>query len=144
MCSSDLCEKCIELLLHEGNAHTLSIHSRDPEVIRQFALKKPVGRLLVNTPAAFGGMGATTNLFPSMTLGGGSAGRGITADNVSPLNLIYVRKVGHGVRRRTGLIKGVPKAEALRPPREKRTEFTDPDMLRTLQQILKEAIDTIK
>ena len=138
------CEKCIELLLHEGNAHTLSIHSRDPEVIRQFALKKPVGRLLVNTPAAFGGMGATTNLFPSMTLGGGSAGRGITADNVSPLNLIYVRKVGHGVRRRTGLIEGVPKVEALRPPREERTEFTDPDMLRTLQQILKEAIDTIK
>ena len=64
------CEKCIELLLHERNAHTLVIHSGNEEVIRQFALKKPVGRMLVNTPAAFGGMGITTNLFPAMTLGG--------------------------------------------------------------------------
>ncbi len=93
------CEKCIELLLHERGAHTLAIHSRDEEVIRQFALKKPVGRLLVNTPASFGGMGATTNLFPAVILGGGAAGCGITADNVSPLNLVYMRKVGYGVRR---------------------------------------------
>lgn len=92
------CEKCIELLLHERNSHTLVIHSEDQDVIQQFAFKKPVGRLLVNTPASFGGMGATTNLFPSMTLGSGSAGRGITSDNVSPMNLIYIRKVGYGVR----------------------------------------------
>lgn len=92
------CEKCIELLLHERHAHTLVIHSNDEDVIRQFALKKPVGRLLVNTPATFGGMGATTNLCPSMTLGSGSPGYGITSDNVSPLNLIYTRKVGYGVR----------------------------------------------
>lgn len=85
------CEKCIELLLSERNGHTLVIHSKDPEVIRQFALKKPVGRMLVNTPAVFGSMGATTNLFPAMTLGSGSAGDGITSDNVSPMNLIYVR-----------------------------------------------------
>jgi len=93
------CEKCIELLLHERTAHTLVIHSRDEEVTRQFALKKPVGRLLVNTPATFGGMGLTTNLFPSMTLGSGSAGQGITSDNVSPMNLLYIRRVGYGVRR---------------------------------------------
>ena len=45
------CEKCIELLLFDRAGHTLVIHSRDAEVIRQFALKKPVARLLVNTPA---------------------------------------------------------------------------------------------
>ena len=93
------CEKCIELLLSERRGHTLVIHSRDEEVIRQFALKKPVARVLVNTPATFGGMGITTNLFPAMTLGSGSAGRGATSDNVSPMNLIYIRKVGYGVRR---------------------------------------------
>ncbi|GBU09387.1 acetaldehyde dehydrogenase [Gammaproteobacteria bacterium] len=92
------CEKCIELLLHERNGHTLTIHSHNEEIIRLFALKKPVGRLLVNTPAAFGGIGATTNLFPALTLGSGSAGFGLTADNVSPLNLIYIRKVGYGVK----------------------------------------------
>jgi hypothetical protein len=44
-------------------------------------------------------MGATTNLFPAMTLGSRSAGAGITTDNVSPMNLIYIRKVGYGVRK---------------------------------------------
>jgi acyl-CoA reductase-like NAD-dependent aldehyde dehydrogenase len=94
----DACEKCIELLLGEKKGHTLVIHSSDEEVIRQFALKKPVGRMLVNTPAAFGGMGGTTNLFPAMTLGGASAGQGVTSDNVSPLNLIYIRKVAYAAR----------------------------------------------
>lgn len=92
------CEKCIELLLNEKLGHTLIIHSRNEDVIRQFALKKPVGRVLVNTPGVFGSMGATTNLFPAMTLGSGSAGQGMTSDNVSPENLIYIRKVGYGVR----------------------------------------------
>lgn len=92
------CEKCIELLLSERCGHTLVIHSKDESVIKLFALKKPVGRVLVNTPAVLGSMGATTNLFPSMTLGSGSAGKGYTSDNISPMNLIYVRKVGYGVR----------------------------------------------
>ncbi|CUX48948.1 Aldehyde-alcohol dehydrogenase [Clostridium sp. C105KSO15] len=92
------CEKCMNLLVNESHGHTLVIHSRDEEVIRQFALKKPVGRVLVNTPATLGSMGATTNLFPAMTLGSITAGAGITADNVSPMNFIYVRNVGYGVR----------------------------------------------
>lgn len=92
------CEKCIELLLHERKSHTLVIHCNDADVVRQFALKKPVGRLLVNTPSVFGGMGLTTNLFPSPILGGASTGYGITADNVSPMNCIYVRTVGHHAR----------------------------------------------
>lgn len=102
------CEKCIELLLSERNGHTLVIHSNDEEVIEQFALKKPVGRMLINTPAVFGSMGATANLFPAMILGSGSAGQGITSDNVSPMNLIYVRKVGYGVRRIEDIGMGVP------------------------------------
>lgn len=92
------CEKCIELLLNGKHGHTLVIHSKDEAVIRQFALKKPVGRVLVNTPAVQGSMGASTNLFPALTLGSGSAGKGMTADNVSPMNLVYIRKVGYGVR----------------------------------------------
>ncbi|MCT4660901.1 MAG: aldehyde dehydrogenase family protein [Tissierellales bacterium] len=92
------CEKCIELLLTEKYGHTLIIHSKDEDVIRQFAIKKPVGRILVNTPGTFGSMGGTTNLFPSMTLGSGSAGKGMTSDNVSPMNLIYIRKVGYEIR----------------------------------------------
>jgi len=92
------CEKCIELLIGERQGHTLVIHSEDEEVIRQFILRKPVARVLVNTPSVFGGIGLTTNLFPSLTLGSGALGCGITSDNVSPMHLVYIRKVGYGVR----------------------------------------------
>lgn len=131
------CEKCIELLLSERNGHTLVIHSKDPEVIRQFALKKPVGRMLVNTPAVFGSMGATTNLFPAMTLGSGSAGDGITSDNVSPMNLIYVRKVGYGVRRIEDIGMGVPESA---PPQSRETED---EAFQMLQRILEKAMESL-
>ena len=127
------CEKCLELLLYGKNTHTMSIHSRDEEVIRLFALKKPVGRLLVNTPAALGGMGVSTHLFPAMTLGGGASGFGITPDNVSPLNLIHVRKVGYGIGR-------VADLRTPPPPREHDVpESKHAEKLRALQQVLLEA-----
>ncbi len=141
------CEKCIELLISERNGHTLVIHSNDEDVIRQFALKKPVGRLLVNTPGTFGGIGATTNLFPSMTLGSGSAGDGITSDNVSPLNLIYIRKVGYGVRPLSAVIDtaGNEKTTATFSHMENGFHKNSNTIknLDTLQRILKEAIDVM-
>lgn len=136
------CEKCIELLLSEGNGHTLVIHSKDEEVIRQFALKKPVGRVLVNTPATFGSMGATTNLFPAMTLGSGSAGEGITSDNVSPMNLIYVRKVGYGVRN-TEDFRNMAEERAVLCQTPQKTEFNQENM-EMLQRILTGVIKELK
>lgn len=105
------CEKCIELLLNDGRGHTLVIHSNNEAVIREFAMKKPVSRVLVNTPAALGGIGATTNLFPALTLGCGAVGGGVTSDNVTPHNLINIRKVGYGVRKLTELEGGANKTE---------------------------------
>ncbi|MFW5488281.1 MAG: aldehyde dehydrogenase family protein [Desulfovibrio sp.] len=139
------CEKCIELLLHERNAHTLVIHSGNEEVIRQFALKKPVGRLLVNTPASFGGMGITTNLFPAMTLGSGSAGSGITADNVSPRNLIYTRKVGYGVRRVDGAaaLGSNTGAGSSHEEGERREVTCEASKVQALHRILMEAIGVL-
>lgn len=136
------CEKCIELLLSERHGHTLVIHSKDQEVIRQFALKKPVGRMLVNTPAVFGSMGATTNLFPAMTLGSGSAGKGITSDNVSPMNLIYVRKVGYGVRQIKDIGMGILGGD--QPAQAEKTKDSDSDSLYMLQQILEQALKSMK
>jgi len=92
------CERCMNLLVQESKGHTLVIHSQNEEVIHQFAMKKPVARMLVNTPAVQGAMGLTTNLFPSMALGGLTAGMGVTADNISPLHLVYIRKIGYGVK----------------------------------------------
>jgi hypothetical protein len=61
-------------------------------------LKKPAFRICVNTPAALGAVGYTTNLFPSMTLGCGAQGNNITSDNISPLHLINLKRVAYGVR----------------------------------------------
>ncbi len=44
----------------------MTIHAQNQEVIRAFARKKPVSRLLVNTPGALGGVGSTTNLAPAL------------------------------------------------------------------------------
>ena len=76
------CRRCIEILNNEGAGHTMTIHSEDERVIREFALQKPVSRLLVNTPGALGGVGATTNLAPALTLGCGAVGGSATSDNV--------------------------------------------------------------
>jgi len=92
------CAKCIDILNFGGLGHTLSLHTKDDEVVRQFGLRKPAFRICVNTPAALGAVGYTTNLFPSMTLGCGAAGGNITSDNISPLHLINLKRVAYGVR----------------------------------------------
>lgn len=107
------CEKCIELLIGE-KGHTLVIHSNDMSVIKNFALHKPVARVLVNTPGSFGALGFTTNLFPALTLGSGNTGEGFTTDNVSPKNLIYIRKVGFGVRKVEDIFPGYERECAIK------------------------------
>jgi acetaldehyde dehydrogenase (acetylating) len=92
------CLKCIDILNFGGLGHTLSLHTKDDEVVRQFGLRKPAFRICVNTPAALGAVGYTTNLFPSMTLGCGAAGGNITSDNISPMHLINLKRVAYGVR----------------------------------------------
>lgn len=91
------CEKCIAILENEGAGHTMTIHSENSAVIRQFALQKPVSRLLVNTPGALGGVGATTGLSPALTLGCGAVGGSATSDNVGPEHLFNVRRVAWGL-----------------------------------------------
>ena len=88
--------KAVEVLRHEGSGHTFAIHARDEGVIRRFALEIPVSRFLVNAPAALGGIGAATGLFPALTLGCGAAGGSSSSNNISPLDLINIRRVAWG------------------------------------------------
>ena len=88
--------KAIEVLVHEGSGHTFAMHAEDREVIRKFALQIPVSRFLVNTPAALGGIGATTGLFPALTLGCGAVGGSSSSNNISPMDLINIRRVAWG------------------------------------------------
>jgi acyl-CoA reductase-like NAD-dependent aldehyde dehydrogenase len=86
-------QKCIEILDHEGSGHTFAMHCNDESVIRKFAEKVPVSRFLVNTPAALGGIGSSTGLFPALTLGCGAVGGSSSSNNISPLDLINIRRV---------------------------------------------------
>jgi acetaldehyde dehydrogenase (acetylating) len=91
------CNRCIELLEFEGTGHSLSIHSQNDEIIREFALKKPVFRILVNTPSALGGIGYSTGLAPALTLGCGTWGGSSTSDNVTPIHLINIKRLAYGI-----------------------------------------------
>ena len=88
--------KAIEVLEHEGSGHTFSIHAQDQTVVRKVAMQIPVSRFLVNTPAALGGIGATTSLFPALTLGCGAVGGSSSSNNISPLDLVNIRRVAWG------------------------------------------------
>ncbi len=87
------CARCIEILEFGGIGHTLAIHAGSERIIEQFALRKPSMRIVVNTVAALGSVGMTTNLFPAMTLGPGTIGGSITSDNISPLHLLNIKRV---------------------------------------------------
>ena len=101
-------EKVVEVLKHEGSGHTFAIHAEDEAVVRKFALRVPVSRFLVNTPAALGGIGATTGLFPALTLGCGAVGGSSSSNNISPLDLINIRRVAWG---KEGHVCPQPKAD---------------------------------
>jgi acetaldehyde dehydrogenase (acetylating) len=91
------CERCKQILRYGGMGHTMSIHSRNDEVILQFGLKKPAYRIVVNTPTTHGSIGLTTGLDPAMTLGCGGYGGNITSDNISPRHLLNVKRLAYEV-----------------------------------------------
>ncbi len=92
------CRRCIEVLQYGGLGHTLCLHTQDLEVIRQFALKKPVFRIIINSPGTHGAIGFSTNLPAALTLGCGALGNNITSDNITPLHLIDRKRVCYEAR----------------------------------------------
>ena len=92
------CERCIQILRYGGMGHTMSIHSKNEDVILQFGLKKPAFRICVNTPTTHGSIGLTTGLDPAMTLGCGGPGGNITSDNISPRHLINLKRLAYEIR----------------------------------------------
>src|SRR6188474_156560 len=92
------CERCIQILRYGGMGHTMSIHSRNDDVVLQFGLKKPAFRICVNTPTTHGSIGLTTGLDPAMTLGCGGWGGNITSDNISPRHLLNIKRLAYELR----------------------------------------------
>jgi acetaldehyde dehydrogenase (acetylating) len=89
--------RCREILAFGGEGHTCAVHARDPEEIAPFGTLR-AGRIVVNTPALFGGMGYSAEVDPSFQLGTGTWSGSICSDNVTPLHLINIKRIAHEVR----------------------------------------------
>ncbi len=91
------CERCKQILKYGGMGHTMSIHSKNEQVILEFGLKKPAFRIIVNSPTTLGSIGLTTGLDPAMTLGCGGYGGNITSDNISPKHLLNIKRLAYEI-----------------------------------------------
>lgn len=90
------CELSMQLL-QNGIGHTMSLHTQNEDIVRKFAVK-PASRILVNTGGSMGGTGISTGLNVAFTLGCGTCGGSSVSENVSPLNLINVKKMAYGLK----------------------------------------------
>jgi acetaldehyde dehydrogenase (acetylating) len=108
--ANDLTQKLLE---SGGLGHTVGIHAEDEKVIEAYTLSKPAGRIIVNAGTTFGGIGATVNVTPSLTLGCGAIGNNVTSDNVTVHHLFNIKRVAFGVREMPKKDEGAQKETAL-------------------------------
>ncbi len=104
-------EICQKILRHGGAGHTASIHTQSEAAALEYGQKVPASRVCVNTSAVHGSVGYSTNLFPAMTLGCGSAGGNITSDNIGPQHLMNLKRIAW--ESRTVEHKTIPAAQKL-------------------------------
>jgi acetaldehyde dehydrogenase (acetylating) len=92
-------DTCEAVMRFGGLGHTCVIYATDEARIREYAMRMPAMRVVVNTPAPQGSIGITTNLAPGMTLGCGAAAGNSTSDTIGPQHLYNVRRLAYAVRR---------------------------------------------
>lgn len=88
---------CFKLVDDSGPGHTSALYA-DPlekEKIDAFSKKMHTGRILINTPTTFGGIGDlyNFNLVPSMTLGPGSWGKSSFSGQMNIYQLLNIKTV---------------------------------------------------
>ena len=84
-------------LLQNGAGHTLSLHTEDEDIVREFSAGL-ASRTLVNTGATQGAIGLSTGLLPSLTLGCKNRDGSATSENAGPQHLLRIKKVAYGLR----------------------------------------------
>ena len=91
---SEAIDIAIENLEIEGKGHSVSIHSNNEEHIREFGLRVPVSRVLVNQPCATHNGGNFINgLNATSTLGCGSWGNNSISENFYYKHLLNITRV---------------------------------------------------
>jgi acetaldehyde dehydrogenase (acetylating) len=118
------CHRAIEILHYGGVGHTLGIHSQDHMVIQRFFEEKPAFRIVVNSNTSIGAVGYTTGFAPAMTLGPGSWGGSITSDNITPMHLLNIKRMGEEIRPYRDPLRDAPATRGLEKeaPRTTRSE----------------------
>ena len=94
----EICRLVQDILHYEGAGHTFSMHTKDDRMVEYFAERMPASRIIINSPSALGGIGASTALMPALTLGCGAIGGSATSENVGPMNLLNLKHVAYGLR----------------------------------------------
>ncbi len=130
------CARCIELLQYGGMGHSLAIHTNNETLVRTFLMAKPVSRLLVNVGSTLGGVGATTGIMPSLTLGCGAVGGSATSDNVTVTHLFQIRRAAWGLREQETLTQ--VKASAPEAALKGAGEDNPADIDRIVEAVLRE------
>ncbi len=133
----EVCDMCCTILKYEGTGHTFAMHSNNDEIINYFVKRIPTSRIVVNTPSALGGIGASTNMLPSLTLGCGASGGSATSENVGPLDLLDRRTVAYGVRDMEELRAGIPDCTDVICTAKKAIDLDDLDVDNIVKEIVK-------
>ncbi|GIQ83236.1 bifunctional aldehyde-alcohol dehydrogenase [Kipferlia bialata] len=92
------CELAEGMLKQHGLGHSAAFHTNEhtqQDRIDEFTYRCHVGRVIINSPSAHGGLGDIYNFVmnPSLTLGCGSVGGSSTMENVAPGHLINLKTV---------------------------------------------------
>jgi acetaldehyde dehydrogenase (acetylating) len=91
-------DRCTTLLQFGGMGHSMALHTQDQSLIPVVADRLPAHRFLINTPSAVGAVGHTTEFAPALSLGSGTLGGSISADNITPRHLLNIKRIGLEVR----------------------------------------------
>lgn len=125
-------ELCLKLLNLGGRGHSLSLHTQNDKVAKEFALEMPVSRMMVNTLSSIGAVGATTGLMPSFTLGCGSFGGNIVSDNVTARHLINIKRMAYGIKE-----VSIPKPSSASKPAAAEPKMNE-DVEKIIDQVIKQ------
>lgn len=109
------CDEACDLsykLLENGIGHTMNVHTENPQMAKAFSVK-PASRILINVGGSQGGAGMCTGLAPAFTLGCGTYGGSATSENVSPLQLINVKKMAYGICTFEDVVRANPRLKEL-------------------------------
>lgn len=90
----DAIRAAVAVLDFGGAGHTAALHSHDEDVIMEYGLAVPAGRVVLNQASSIGSFGMyNPALDLTFTFGCGSRGNNSTSDNVTYKHMLNIRRI---------------------------------------------------